>query len=115
MILLDLPISREYFLSMFQACNVRPDIAEHTSDLSVVRSLVANGFGFGLVNMRTRSEIAPDGEALAFLEIKDEIRPLVLGLATKQVEYRSRIVSAFFDHARALVTNNALPGVILPR
>lgn len=114
MILLDLPISREYFLSVFQSNNIRPKISERTSDLSVVRSLVANHYGYSLVNMRTKSELAPDGEKLAFLRLTDDIRPLVLGLVTKQVEYRSRIVDAFFQHVEQHVEENGLPGVILP-
>ena len=113
-ILLDLPISREYFLSVFQACKVRPNITDRASDLAVVRSLVANGYGYSLVNMRTKSELAPDGEELAFLALTDDIHPLVLGLATKQVEHRSRIVEAFFDHVKKQTESHGLPGVILP-
>lgn len=113
MILLDLPISREYFLSIVQSSTVRPNISERSSDLSVVRSLVANGYGFSLVNMRTKSNVAPDGEKLAFLKLSDDIRPLVLGLATKQVEHRSRIVEAFYEHVQREVQSNGLPGVIL--
>ena len=115
MVLLDLPVSREYFLSVFQALDVRPNVTERTSDMSVVRSLVANGFGYSLVNLRTRSELAPDGEKLAFLALEDDIRPLVLGIATKQVEHRSRIVQAFCQHARERFENNGIPGVELPK
>ncbi len=111
MILLDLPISREYFLSVFQSCNVRPNISERTSDLSVVRSLVANQYGFSLVNIPTKSNLAPDGEKLAFVRLTDNMRPLALGLVTKQTEYRSRVVDAFFKHVQQHVTSNGLPGV----
>lgn len=111
MILLDLPISREYFLSVFHDCKVRPNICERTSDLSVVRSLVANQYGFSLVNMPTKSDLAPDGEKLAFVKLTDKIRPLALGLVTKQTEYRSRVVDAFFRHVQQHVTLNGLPGV----
>ncbi len=100
MVLLDLPISREYFLSVFQSCKVRPNITERSFDLSVVRSLVANKYGFSLVNMRTKSELAPDGEKLSFIPLNDKISPLVLGLATKQIDHRSRIVEAFFEHVQ---------------
>ena len=114
MILLDLPISREYFLSVFQSCKIRPNITDRASDISVVRSIVANGYGYSLVNMRTKSEFAPDGEKLAFLALTDKINPLVLGLATKQVEHRSRIIDAFFQHVQQHTENHGLPGVILP-
>ena len=110
MVLLDLPISREYFLSVFQSCQVRPNVVERTSDMSVVRSLVANGYGFSLVNMRTKSELAPDGERIAFLKLSDDIQPVVLGLVTKQVDYRSRIVEAFYQHAKTQFSSNGLRG-----
>ena len=115
MILLDLPISREYFLSVFQDLDVRPNVAERTSELSIARSLVANGFGFSLFNMQPKTKLAPDGGQLAFVRLTDSIRPLTLGLATKQIEYRSRIVDAFFNHMKELVETNRFPGIVLPK
>ncbi|NIZ13078.1 LysR family transcriptional regulator [Phaeobacter sp. HF9A] len=101
MILLDLPLSREYFLSLFRECGLRPNITERTSDMSMVRSLVANGYGFGLVNLRIASERAPDGETLVTRPLTGALRPLDLGLATKGTVRRSGVVAAFFDHAKA--------------
>ena len=100
MILLDLPLSRDYFLSLFHDCGLRPNIAARTSDMSMVRSLVANGFGFGLVNLRSRSDLAPDGETLVTRPLAGPVRPVVLGLATKGSDHRSGIVTAFFRHAK---------------
>jgi len=111
MILLDMPLSRDYFLSMFQIAGIRPVIAERTSDLSVARSLVANGFGFGLINIRTKTDSAPDGEKLKFIPLTGDHRPMVLGLATKRSEHRSRIVSAFYDHVRERIQRDGLPGM----
>lgn len=99
LILLDLPLSRDYFLSLFHDCGLRPNIAARTSDMSMVRSLVANGFGFGLVNMRSRSDLAPDGETLVTRPLTGPVRPVVLGLATKGSDHRPGIVAAFFRHA----------------
>ena len=48
-ILLDLPLSRDHFLSTFRSIGVAPNIADRTNDLSVARSLVANGFGYSLI------------------------------------------------------------------
>lgn len=111
MILLDMPLSRDYFLSMFQIAGIRPTISERTSDLSVARSLVANGFGFGLINIRTKTDHAPDGERLKFLPLTGDHRPMVLGLATKRSDHRSRIVSAFYEHVRERVSEDGLPGL----
>ena len=110
MILLDLPLSREYFLSMFQNSGYRPNITERTSDMSMARSLVANGFGFSLVNMRSRSDTAPDGERLVTLPLLGGVRPVVLGLASKLSGHRSGIVSAFYDHVKTHLKTHGLPG-----
>lgn len=109
MILLDLPLSREYFLSTFQMIDVRPNIAERTTDLSVVRSLVANGFGYSLINIGTETTHSPDGRPLAVIPVRENVRPVTLGLATKQVQHKSGIVSAFFDHARDQMHTHGLP------
>ncbi len=111
MVLLDLPLSREYFLSTFQNAGFRPAISERTASLSVARSLVANGFGFCLINMRPTTTVAPDGEELAYLPLAGDHRQLVVGLATKRSEHRSRIVAAFHDHVKGRVEAGDLPGM----
>ena len=111
MILLDLPLSREYFLSVFHAAGIRPNIAQRTSDLSVARSLVANGCGYCLINFRTKTRIAPDGEELNFLKLSGNHRPMVLGLATKRSEHVPRVISAFTEHVQKLAEKGTLPGM----
>lgn len=111
MILLDLPLSREYFLSIFQSAGYRPQIAERTGELSVARSLVANGFGFGLLNFRTPSDTAPDGEQLAIRPLAGDFRPMILGLATKRSEHRTQTLNAFQEHIKARIDENDLPGM----
>ena len=113
MVLLDLPMTRDYFLSMFHAEGLRPNIAERTGEIAVSRALVANGFGYGFVNARTRSHHAADGRELAFLRLKGAHRPMVLGLASKRSVHRPRIVSAFEEHVRGLVDSRTLPGIVV--
>ena len=108
MVLLDLPLSRDYFLSTFQMAHVRPNIAERTADLSVVRSLVANGYGYSLVNIGVENTRAPDGLELAIIPVADAVKPVTLGLATKQTIQKSAIVAAFFDHVREEIRANGI-------
>ncbi len=114
MVLLDIPLSREYFLSIFQNAGIRPAISERTAQMSVARSLVANGFGFGLVNMRMPMDLSPDGAALSVLPLSDEVRPMILGVALKQTEHRTQIVQAFCDHVKSELDRGGLPGVPVP-
>ena len=65
MILLDLPLSREYFLGLYQAAGVTPQIRERVGDYHVLRSMVANGFGYSLGNIRPLSPATADGKLAA--------------------------------------------------
>ncbi|HET7409365.1 MAG TPA: LysR family transcriptional regulator, partial [Paracoccaceae bacterium] len=44
-VLLDLPLSREYFLSLFTRAEVYPNIVAHTPSPETLRSYVGSGFG----------------------------------------------------------------------
>jgi DNA-binding transcriptional LysR family regulator len=103
MVLLDLPHSREYFLSAFQNKGIRPNIAERTQDIAVMRSMVANGFGYGIANMRPLNSLSPDGKPLVFVPLADDLRPLTIGLMMPNNEYRTQTVQAFIDHCRRFI------------
>lgn len=111
LILLDLPISREYFLSLFQSRKLRPLIEARTQHLPMVRSMVANGIGYGLLNVPSMNVHAPDGKPLAYVPIKGEPRYLDLGLATMRSERKSRIMTAFEAYCLSNVTADAAPGI----
>jgi len=110
-VLLDLPMSRDYFLAMFYNAGLRPKVSDRTSDTSVVRSLVANGTGYSLVNARTRTDIAPDGQKLAFLRLLGDHTPINIGLATMQTDHKSRILRAFEGHARTKISTDYIIGM----
>jgi DNA-binding transcriptional LysR family regulator len=111
MVLLDLPFSSDYFLSVFGKAGLRPRIVERTGDISVLRSMVANGFGYSLVNARTHSDLAPDGKRLAFVPLGGGLRPMVMGLATAKAAHRSGVVRAFAEHCRAMIRAEGVPGM----
>lgn len=104
MVLLDLPISTDYFLSLFDACARRPRIAERTRDMAVMRSMVGNGFGYSIANVRPQNDVSPDGHQLACVPIASPVRSLRMGLLTAQGADKSRTVRAFVDFAASQVT-----------
>lgn len=110
MVLLDLPFSREYFLSVFQQKGLRPDIAERTGDIAVMRSMVANGFGYGIANMRPLNTLSPDGKPLVFVPLGGDIRPLTMGIAMPNAEHRTQTVQAFILHCRRFVVEQGVFG-----
>lgn len=112
LVLLDLPISREYFLSLFQNLDLQPNVAERTAHLPMVRTMVANGFGYGILNVPSSNVLAPDGKPLRYVQISGDVRPLQLGLITMRSERKSRILTAFEDHCRDKISFAAAPGMV---
>lgn len=111
LVLLDLPLSRDYFLDLFRKEGVGPKIGERTADLAVMRSMVANGFGYGLANVRPKSDLSPDGKPLHYVPLSGHHRPMIMGLATPQSERKTRTVQAFEDHCAGLITKASIPGL----
>ncbi len=111
MVLLDLPFSGEYFLSFFRDANIKPNIAERTADMSVMRSLVANGFGFSIANIRPLNALSPDGKKLIFVPLAGELRPMRLGLLRARSENETNTSKAFIEHCIKAVRSGTLPGL----
>ncbi len=103
MILLDLPVSRDYFLDMFRATGDEPDIRYRSGNYETVRSLVAQGQGFSILNQLPASPVTYSGESVVNLEIREEVPSLPLVISTLdgvKPTARSRAVG---DGIRAVV------------
>lgn len=111
MVLLDLPFSSDYFLSFFLRQGTKPLIAERTRDMAVMRSLVANGYGYAIANIRPQHDRAPDGKPLIIVPLRGEVRPMRLGLLMAQDGEGASTVRAFIDHCTTLVRTQVLPGI----
>ncbi|KMW58799.1 Cys regulon transcriptional activator CysB [Candidatus Rhodobacter oscarellae] len=114
MVLLDLPLSTDYFLGVFEQRGLRPVIAERTKDIAVMRSLVANGFGYGIANIRPRADVAPDGRRIHFVPLKGGVRPMRLGLVLPQGAETVQTVQAFARHVEAVMGEWGYPGLPIP-
>jgi DNA-binding transcriptional LysR family regulator len=114
MILLDLPISRDYFLALFLREGLQPHIWWHSPHQEVVRTMVANGYGYTLFNARPKSDVALDGRRLFRVKLAGEHPPAVLGLATLGQLKKSRLMQTFERHCRELISNEYIPGMVGP-
>ncbi|MEO6300858.1 MAG: LysR family transcriptional regulator [Paracoccaceae bacterium] len=110
MVLLDLPHSADYFLSLFSDAGVRPMIAERTRDMGVMRAMVANGFGYSIANIWLGSDRAADGRRVVFVPLAGPVRVMQIGLLLPKNAAPRRTMTAFIDHCRANITDAALPG-----
>lgn len=113
MILLDLPLSSDYFQSFFRAANLKPNIAERTRDLAVVRSLVANGYGYSIANVRPLNDMSPDGKRLHFVPLAGDVRPMVMGLVMAKGVESLLTIRAFIAFCQETITTDSVPGINL--
>jgi DNA-binding transcriptional LysR family regulator len=114
LILLDLPISSEYFLSMFMKEGVEPTIAARSTHQDVIRTMVANGYGYTLANVRPRCELALDGRRVSRVRLSGDHRPMVIGVLTLAQRRKSLLLEAFAQHCRLIVSDTYIPGMVAP-
>lgn len=84
MVLLDWPMSREYFLSIFTHKGLSPTVAHRAKSMDMVRRMVAHGFGFSLFNTPLTALEDVDRGSLHRLQLTDDVRDLSMGLACLQ-------------------------------
>ncbi|WP_129139597.1 LysR family transcriptional regulator [Modicisalibacter coralii] len=97
MVLLDWPMSRDYFLSLFVDAPRQPKIAHRATSIGMVRGLVANGFGFTLLNVPPGRHLALDGKAFRAIPLEGEVRALTVGIATLKGIRLSPVAQAMQD------------------
>ncbi len=97
LVLLDLPLSRDYFLGLFRAAGLEPLIARRTSDPELVRSLVAHGYGYTLWNARPAPGNAIDGTPLVEVAVRSRARAPRLGIARVAGVAPTRTAAAFAE------------------
>lgn len=107
MVLLDLPLSADYFLSFYAKEDLRPNIAERTRDMAVMRSLVANGFGYSIVNIRPLNDLAPDGRPLRFIRLTGNPRPMRMGMLMSTAVERSQLHKTFLNSADSWIKEHS--------
>lgn len=95
MILLDLPLSREYFLSLFLTAGLKPKIHTASPYPEVIRTMVGNGYGYTLVNQVAESTYSLDGQELVYLELTGNHQPMIMGMATTCNGHKTRLQDAF--------------------
>ncbi len=106
LVLLDLPLSRDYFLRLFQTAGLTPTIARRVTDLELARSLVARDYGYTLGNARPAPTQAVDGAPLATVPIGGSVETPVIGLARPAGLRDTRMTVAFAEVCAELVLDS---------
>ncbi len=73
LVLINLPHSREYFLSLFRSAGVTPRIVCESNSLETVRGLVANGMGVSLLTTRPLSDRSHDGKRVVCRRLRGRL------------------------------------------
>jgi DNA-binding transcriptional LysR family regulator len=111
LVLLDLPHSRDYFRALFSERGLDPRVGHRSGQPEVIRTMVANGYGYTIVNARPRTDLALDGRRLATVPLAGDPRAMLLGVATLAEGRPTRVVASFVAHCRALITETSVPGL----
>jgi DNA-binding transcriptional LysR family regulator len=82
LVMIDLPHSRDYFMSLFRMVGATPNIAMECTSLEMVRGLVANNLGVALLVTRPHPATSYDGRRLALRELAEEMPPHRVIVAT---------------------------------
>ena len=112
LVLLDRPLSREYFHSLFLARSLTATVGHRSTQPEAIRTLVANGYGYTIVNARPLIDRALDGRPLVTVPLAGAPRPMILGVARHAETRPTRVVEGFLDHCRAEITASRIPGLL---
>ncbi len=110
LILLDLPETRTYLLTLFDFAARRPKVALRTRSYETVRAAVVNGLGISVLNMRPHQLASPDHESLIRMPISDPLRQPTLIVIDPYGDQKPAYVQSFiamlFAHLQTLGPEN---------
>lgn len=89
-------------------------MAARSGSPDVVRSLVANGVGYSLVNVRPRMSHSLDGKRVLSLRLAGKHQPMRLGMAWIPVPRPRRVLEAFMQRCRTYISDEHVPGMVAP-
>ncbi|MCP3425608.1 LysR family transcriptional regulator [Rothia sp. AR01] len=100
LILLDMGKSANYFLSIFHDARLRPEVHQRFENFEVVRSMVARGHGYTILNQTPAHDLTNEGRRIVRVPISDARSTLRVGVAHRRGERLSRKGQAFVDACR---------------
>lgn len=110
-ILLDLPLSDNYFMSLFEHHNLKPSVYARTRHVEVQRGLVANGYGYSLANVRPVNQRSLDGSELKYVPLSGYNPGLTLGIATLANIKKTIVVDIFSQFCQEQISADHIPGM----
>ena len=109
MVFLDLPKSREYYMSLFEKAKISPLISHRTTSPEVVRVMVAHGLGYSILAMPTRHSVAMDGTEFAIRPLSGDFPNHCVGLLSNSEAAATHTYDVVQRIAKASLANILLP------
>ncbi len=104
-VLLDLPSSSAYFQGILLQAGIMPKIKYRSSSYETVRSMVAAGLGYSILNQRPRIEQTYTGASTVAIEITDPVASLSVAVSTLAQSRRSARARAVEAAIRELLAD----------
>ena len=101
LILLETPPSEQYFLNLFRAQGLEPNVRIRSTSLETVRGLVGHGLGYSVLATNPRNDTTYDGRRIVSIPLSDRVQPSRLVLASKASVARSRLAEKFSRACRS--------------
>ncbi|MHA6688623.1 LysR substrate-binding domain-containing protein [Mesorhizobium sp. A556] len=100
LILLQTPPSGDYFLSLFAQHGLTPNVWMQTGSFEMVRGMVGNGLGYGLLGTKPASNMSYDGKALVTKPITEETPSSHIALVYRKSPTLGKAAHLFADECR---------------
>ena len=94
--LLNLPISQDYFGSIFASLGLAPNVRHRTMSMETVRSLVGNGLAYSILTLPSKVATTYDGKRLAAIRLSDPVQPVRI-VSVRLAESRPRPIAQAFQ------------------
>jgi len=111
MVFLDLPISNSYFYALFDQIGIAPNIKARSGNPEIVRTMVANGYGYSIVNVRPKNMTALDGKKLVSIKLMGNHKPMQIGVMTLKHNNKPKLLEEFVKHCCKMISANGIPGM----
>lgn len=103
MVLLDAPLSRDYFTGLFAKADLSPNVAVRTPSFEMLRGLVANGLGYSLLVTSPSGDRSYDGQGLIRRPLADKVDPIGVALVRRGGAAVVSGYEAFAEQCAALI------------
>lgn len=94
-VVLDLPHSREYYEQLYTQAGLVPNVRHRFAGYETVRSFVAKGHGYAVLNQRLHSDLTYSGGQVAVLTLTDDFPPIEVMLVRPEGVQPTRRTLAF--------------------